>query len=194
MFPIHPQTQILVSAGFDPALGCPEGEQRVFIAFKDICSIRMTYFVDKVSPSTFAHMAHSLAGLANGRLMALLEGGYFLPSLAGHPLFLRCVKGSKPKKNFFYLSPFQMHKLCNLKICGGGRNEKSPKLHFRGRRSDPPAVIGSSMSKDARAGSRFLRDEGGGIFLEILANSLHSRLQSKGFRRASRPIGDASNT
>ena len=29
------------------------------------------------------------------------------------------------------------------------------------------------MSKDARAGSRFLRDEGGGIFLQILANSLH---------------------
>ena len=185
-----------MSAGFDPALGCPEGEQRVFIAFKevfkDISLIRMTYFVDKVSPSTFAHMAHSLAGLANGRLMALLEGGYFLPSLAGHPLFLRCVIG---RPNFlFYFPPFQMHKLCNLKICGGSRNEKSPKLHFRGRRSDPPAVIGSSMSKDARAGSRFLRDEGGGVFLEILANSLHSRLQSKGFRRASRPIGDASNT
>ena len=36
LFPIHPQTQILVSAGFDPALGCPEGEQRVFIAFKEV--------------------------------------------------------------------------------------------------------------------------------------------------------------
>ena len=101
-----------MSAGFDPALGCPEGEQRVFIAFKevfkDISLIRMTYFVDKVSPSTFAHMAHSLAGLANGRLMALLEGGYFLPSLAGHPLFLRCVKGSKPKKKLFLFTPFQV--------------------------------------------------------------------------------------
>ena len=46
-------------------------------------------FLPKVSPSTFAHMAHSLAGLANGRLVALLEGGYFLPSLAGgafHPM------------------------------------------------------------------------------------------------------------
>ena len=72
--------------------------------FKDISLIRMTYFVDKVSPSTFAHMAHSLAGLANGRLMALLEGGYFLPSLAGHPLFLRCVIG-RPKKKLFFISP-----------------------------------------------------------------------------------------
>merc|ERR1719234_273113 len=67
---------VLVSAGFDPALGCPEGEQRV-------------------SPSTFAHMAHSLAGLANGRIMALLEGGYFLPSLAeGAALTLRQLLGA----------------------------------------------------------------------------------------------------
>jgi len=67
---------VLVSAGFDPALGCPEGEQRV-------------------SPSTFAHMAHSLAGLANGRIVALLEGGYFLPSLAeGAALTLRQLLGA----------------------------------------------------------------------------------------------------
>ena len=110
-----------MSAGFDPALGCPEGEQRVFIAFKevfkDISLIRMTYFVDKVSPSTFAHMAHSLAGLANGRLMALLEGGYFLPSLAGHPLFLRCVIG-RPKKNFFIAPKASAEGACILAEIG----------------------------------------------------------------------------
>ena len=29
--------QVLVSAGFDPALGCPEGEQRVDIVMKKCC-------------------------------------------------------------------------------------------------------------------------------------------------------------
>ena len=67
---------VLVSAGYDPALGCPEGEQRV-------------------SPATFAHLAHSLGGLAGGRLVALLEGGYFLPSLAeGAALTLRQLLGA----------------------------------------------------------------------------------------------------
>merc|ERR1719209_2501288 len=40
---------VLVSAGFDPALGCPEGEQRV-------------------SPATFAHLLHSLQPFAGGRV------------------------------------------------------------------------------------------------------------------------------
>ena len=56
-------------------LGCPEGEQRV-------------------SPATFAHMTHSLRALG-APLVALLEGGYFLPSLAeGAALTLRQLLGA----------------------------------------------------------------------------------------------------
>ena len=102
------------------------------------------------------------------------------------------------QKTFFYFPPSQVPlevmQLENMRGWSKREISERPKLHFRGRCFDPPAIIGSSMSKDARAGSRFLRDEGGGIFLQILANSLHPRLQLKGFRRASRPIGDASNT
>ena len=36
-----------------------------------------------MSPATFAHLLHSLQAFAGGRVLALLEGGYFLPSLAG---------------------------------------------------------------------------------------------------------------
>ena len=65
---------VLVSAGFDPAVGCPEGEQ-------------------EVSPACFAHLAHSLVGLG-APLVALLEGGYFPPSLAeGAALTLRALLG-----------------------------------------------------------------------------------------------------
>merc|ERR1719397_1202633 len=67
---------VLVSAGFDPALGCPEGEQRV-------------------SPATFAHLLHSLQAFAGSRVLALLEGGYFLPSLVeSAALTLRQLLGS----------------------------------------------------------------------------------------------------
>ena len=38
---------------------------------------------NQVSPATFAHLLHSLQPFAGGRVLALLEGGYFLPSLAG---------------------------------------------------------------------------------------------------------------
>ena len=40
---------VLISAGYDPAIGCPEGEQRV-------------------SPACFAHFTHSLMALAKGSL------------------------------------------------------------------------------------------------------------------------------
>lgn len=66
---------VLISAGFDPAVGCPEGEQ-------------------EVTPACFAHLAHSLMGFAGGRVVALLEGGYFAPSLAeGAALTMRSLLG-----------------------------------------------------------------------------------------------------
>ncbi|XP_045893711.1 polyamine deacetylase HDAC10 isoform X1 [Micropterus dolomieu] len=54
---------VLVCAGFDSAIGDPEGE---------MCA----------SPDIFAHLTHLLMNLAGGKLCAVLEGGYNLTSLA----------------------------------------------------------------------------------------------------------------
>ena len=66
---------VLVSAGYDSAMGCPEGEMLL-------------------SPTDYAHLVHSLAGLAGGRMVVLLEGGYCIPSLAeSAAMTLRCLLG-----------------------------------------------------------------------------------------------------
>ncbi|VTJ81329.1 polyamine deacetylase HDAC10 isoform X3 [Marmota monax] len=54
---------VLVSAGFDSAIGDPEGQMRA-------------------TPECFAHLTQLLQVLANGRVCAVLEGGYHLESLA----------------------------------------------------------------------------------------------------------------
>ncbi|XP_006876475.1 PREDICTED: histone deacetylase 10 [Chrysochloris asiatica] len=54
---------VLVSAGFDSAIGDPEGLMRA-------------------TPECFAHLMHLLLVLAGGRVCAVLEGGYHLESLA----------------------------------------------------------------------------------------------------------------
>lgn len=54
---------VIISAGFDAAIGCPEGKMRV-------------------KPITYHILCHSLMALANGNVVALLEGGYNLLSLA----------------------------------------------------------------------------------------------------------------
>uniref|UniRef100_UPI0037E8A49B polyamine deacetylase HDAC10 n=1 Tax=Semicossyphus pulcher TaxID=241346 RepID=UPI0037E8A49B len=53
---------VLVCAGFDSAIGDPEGE---------MCA----------SPDIFAHLTHLLMNLAGGKMCAVLEGGYNLTSL-----------------------------------------------------------------------------------------------------------------
>ncbi|XP_049929729.1 polyamine deacetylase HDAC10 [Epinephelus moara] len=53
---------VLVCAGFDSAIGDPEGQ---------MCA----------SPDVFAHLTHLLMNLAGGKLCAVLEGGYNLTSL-----------------------------------------------------------------------------------------------------------------
>ncbi|XP_070828274.1 polyamine deacetylase HDAC10 isoform X2 [Chaetodon trifascialis] len=53
---------VLVCAGFDSAIGDPEGE---------MCA----------SPDVFAHLTHLLMNLAGGKVCAVLEGGYNLTSL-----------------------------------------------------------------------------------------------------------------
>ncbi|KAF9450410.1 histone deacetylase complex protein [Macrolepiota fuliginosa MF-IS2] len=54
---------VMISAGFDAAAGDELGE----------CL---------VSPAGYAHMTHMLAGLANGRMVVALEGGYNLDSIS----------------------------------------------------------------------------------------------------------------
>ncbi|XP_041853093.1 polyamine deacetylase HDAC10 [Melanotaenia boesemani] len=54
---------VLVCAGFDSAIGDPEGK---------MCA----------TPDIFAHLTHLLMNLAGGKLCAVLEGGYNLTSLA----------------------------------------------------------------------------------------------------------------
>ncbi|XP_077025351.1 polyamine deacetylase HDAC10 isoform X5 [Tamandua tetradactyla] len=54
---------VLVSAGFDSAIGDPEGQMQA-------------------TPECFAHLTQLLLALAGGRVCAVLEGGYHLESLA----------------------------------------------------------------------------------------------------------------
>jgi histone deacetylase 6 len=54
---------IIVSAGYDAALGCPEGKMNV-------------------TPGFYAHLITLLSGLARGQIAVCLEGGYFLPTLS----------------------------------------------------------------------------------------------------------------
>jgi len=66
---------IIVSAGYDAALGCPEGEM-------------------EITPACYSHFTSSLMGLASGRVAVVLEGGYCLKSLAeGAALTLRTLLG-----------------------------------------------------------------------------------------------------
>ncbi|CAG9759282.1 unnamed protein product [Ceutorhynchus assimilis] len=54
---------VLVSAGYDACMGCPEGKM-------------------EVTPAFYHHLITSLMGLAQGKILVVLEGGYFIPSLA----------------------------------------------------------------------------------------------------------------
>ncbi|NXG52239.1 HDA10 deacetylase, partial [Psilopogon haemacephalus] len=61
-FEFDPQL-VLVSSGYDSAIGDPEGQMNA-------------------TPEVFAHLTHFLKQLANGKLCIILEGGYHLKSLS----------------------------------------------------------------------------------------------------------------
>ncbi|XP_008555902.1 histone deacetylase 6 isoform X1 [Microplitis demolitor] len=66
---------VVISAGYDAALGCPEGEM-------------------KITPAFYAHLLSQLLGLASGKVAVVLEGGYCLESLSeSAALTLRCLLG-----------------------------------------------------------------------------------------------------
>uniref|UniRef100_A0A1B6DQI7 UBP-type domain-containing protein n=3 Tax=Clastoptera arizonana TaxID=38151 RepID=A0A1B6DQI7_9HEMI len=77
---------IIVSAGYDAAIGCPEGEM-------------------EITPACYAHLVTSLMPYANGKVAVVLEGGYCLQSLAeGAALTLRALLGD-PCPNLQPLGP-----------------------------------------------------------------------------------------
>ncbi|XP_055626253.1 histone deacetylase 6 isoform X1 [Toxorhynchites rutilus septentrionalis] len=66
---------IIISAGYDAAYGCPEGQM-------------------ELTPAFYPHLLSPLMSLAQGRLAVVLEGGYCLSSLAeGGALTLRTLLG-----------------------------------------------------------------------------------------------------
>ncbi|KAL1123276.1 hypothetical protein AAG570_002362 [Ranatra chinensis] len=66
---------IVISAGYDSALGCPEGKM-------------------EVSPACYAHLITSLMSLASGKVAVILEGGYCIKTLAeSAALTLRALLG-----------------------------------------------------------------------------------------------------
>lgn len=77
---------VLISSGYDAAIGCPEGEM-------------------KLVPAAYAHFIHMLSSLAQGNVCTILEGGYCLTSLAeGVALSLRELLGD-PCPNLGPLPP-----------------------------------------------------------------------------------------
>lgn len=81
---------VIVSAGYDAAIGCPEGKMRV-------------------KPVTYHILCQSLLGLADGKMVVLLEGGYNLLSLAeGAAMTLRALIGypcPRLDESFIELTP-----------------------------------------------------------------------------------------
>ncbi|CAB4068235.1 Histone deacetylase 7,Histone deacetylase 9,Polyamine deacetylase HDAC10,Histone deacetylase 18,Histone deacetylase 6,Histone deacetylase 4,Histone deacetylase 5 [Lepeophtheirus salmonis] len=66
----------ILHRGYDAAIGCPEGEM-------------------SVSPAFYGHLIKSLHALSMGRLLVILEGGYFIESLAeGVAMTLRAILGA----------------------------------------------------------------------------------------------------
>ncbi|XP_055335775.1 histone deacetylase 6-like isoform X2 [Paramacrobiotus metropolitanus] len=61
-YEFNPQL-IIVSAGYDSAIGCPEGRMRV-------------------TPAMYGHLTHALSSVAAGKVAVILEGGYCKESLS----------------------------------------------------------------------------------------------------------------
>lgn len=92
---------VIISAGFDAAIGCPEGKMRV-------------------KPTTYHILTHSLMALADGKVVALLEGGYNLLSLGeSAAITLRALlgyPGPKIDHNHVEMTPHQsvVHSILSL--------------------------------------------------------------------------------
>ncbi|ORY78637.1 hypothetical protein BCR37DRAFT_382288 [Protomyces lactucae-debilis] len=71
---------VIISAGFDAAVGDPIGE-------------------NEVTPTGYAHMTHMLMSLAGGKVVACLEGGYNLDAISASALAVtRTLMGDPPAR------------------------------------------------------------------------------------------------
>ncbi|KAL6951784.1 Histone deacetylase domain, partial [Sarracenia purpurea var. burkii] len=86
---------VIISSGYDAAIGCPEFEPNlVLVSGGYDAAVGDEKGLMKVEPACYAHFVNSLKALANGKLAVVLEGGYFLKSLAeGAALTLRALLG-----------------------------------------------------------------------------------------------------
>ncbi|XP_050687799.1 histone deacetylase 6-like isoform X2 [Eriocheir sinensis] len=74
---------VIVSAGYDAALGCPEfGPELVVVSAGYDSAMGDEKGEMEVSPGLYAHLTSQLMTLARGKVAVVLEGGYCLPSLA----------------------------------------------------------------------------------------------------------------
>jgi histone deacetylase 6 len=78
---------VIISAGFDAAVGDPIGE-------------------NEVTPAGYAHMTHMLMSLAGGKVVACLEGGYNLDAISASALAVtRTLMGDAPARYMHDLQP-----------------------------------------------------------------------------------------
>ncbi|KAF7492597.1 Polyamine deacetylase HDAC10 [Sarcoptes scabiei] len=83
---------VLVSSGYDAAIGCPQGEMLL-------------------SPSIYMHFTHYLKGLANGKVLVILEGGYCIESLSDSVVAtIKTLLGEPPV-------PIEMQYPLNQTVC-----------------------------------------------------------------------------
>ncbi|XP_045138133.1 histone deacetylase 6-like isoform X3 [Portunus trituberculatus] len=74
---------VIVSAGFDAAIGCHEfGPELVIVSGGFDSAVGDSKGEMEVSPGLYAHLTSHLMTLAQGKVAVVLEGGYYLPSLA----------------------------------------------------------------------------------------------------------------
>lgn len=89
---------VLVSSGYDAAIGCPEGEMNV-------------------SPTCYAHLVGSLMSLSSGKVAVVLEGGYCLQSLGeSAAMTLRALLGD-PTPSLTTISEPKLSVMDSIRNC-----------------------------------------------------------------------------
>ncbi|KAI5754266.1 hypothetical protein M8J77_007296 [Diaphorina citri] len=92
---------IIVSAGYDAAIGCLEfAPDLILISAGYDSALADEKGEMDITPACYAHLLNSLTGFAQGKVAVILEGGYCLKSLAeGAALTLRALLDD-PSPNF----------------------------------------------------------------------------------------------
>lgn len=70
----------MISAGYDAAIGCPEVRNLDLWWKKNLHILFQGEML--LTPGFYSHIIQLLSGVADGRIVMVLEGGYFIPSLS----------------------------------------------------------------------------------------------------------------